>query len=76
MNTELFKDTLTRLRIQADTYRANLSRYQTGLADLHMNLQRFDADLSLAKQRFEHLSQDNTDHAAVMKLYSFNEQVA
>lgn len=76
MNTELFQDTLARLKTQADTYRVNLNRYQTGLADLHINLQRFDADLSLAKQRFESLSHTPTDNAAIMKLYSFNEQVA
>lgn len=76
MNTELFEDTLARLRAQADTHRTNLNRYKNGLADLHRNIQRFDADLSLAKQRFESLAGNTTDNAAIMKLYSFNEQVA
>lgn len=76
MNTELFQETLTRLKAQADTYRNNLSRYKKGLNVLNSNINKFNTELCNTRLKFEKLVGDSSDEVPVMKLYSYNERVA
>lgn len=76
MNTELFQEMLNRLRAQADTYRTNLSRYKNGLDILHNNINKFNNDLLNTRIKFENLNVKPETKLPVMKLYSYNEQVA
>ncbi|GAA4908717.1 hypothetical protein [Mucilaginibacter defluvii] len=76
MNTELFQETLTRLRLQADAYRYNLSRYKKGLNVLNANINKFNVELLNTRLKFEKLVGEPSDEVPVMKLYSYNERVA
>lgn len=76
MNTELFKETLNRLKAQADTYRNGLLQYKNGLDVLHNNINKFNTELFNTRSEFEKLIGESSAELPVMKLYSFNEKVA